>query len=100
MLDLCIAIHAEESAILQAVKFGGTQVDGSVLFTTTFPCSLCAKMIVHTGIQKVVFAEPYPQDEAIDVLAEAGVPAELFEGIKGRAYHRLFEPPPYKPERR
>lgn len=100
MLDLCIAIHAEESAILQAVKFGGTQVDGSILYTTTFPCSLCAKMIVHTGIQKVVFAEPYPQDEAIDVLAEAGVPAELFEGVKGRAYHRLFEARPYKPERR
>ncbi len=98
MLDLCIAIHAEEAAVLQASKFGGTQVDGSTLYTTTFPCPLCAKMIVYAGIEKVFFAEPYPEDEAINALREGDVPTELFEGVKGRAYHRLFEPPAYKPE--
>jgi deoxycytidylate deaminase len=98
MLDLCIAVHAEEAALLQASKFGGTEVDGSTLYTTTFPCPLCAKMIVHAGIEKVFFAEPYPEDEAINALEEGRVPTELFEGVKGRAYHRLFEPPPYKPE--
>lgn len=81
---------------MQASRFGGTQVDGSVLFTTTFPCPLCAKMILHAGIEKVFFAEPYPQDEAIDALTEGDIRAELFEGVKGRAYHRLFEPPLYK----
>jgi len=100
MLDLCIAVHAEEAAILQASKFGGTQIEGSTLYTTTFPCPLCAKMIVHAGIGTVVFAEPYPQDEAIGTLEEANVGRFLFEGVKGRAYHRLFEPPPYKPNRR
>jgi len=100
MLDLCIAVHAEEAAILQASKFGGTQVEGSTLYTTTFPCPLCAKMIVHAGIRAVYFAEPYPEDEAINILEEAGMPPKLFEGVKGRAYHKLFEPPPYKPNRR
>lgn len=100
MLDLCIAVHAEEAAILQASKFGGTQIEGSTLYTTTFPCPLCAKMIVQAGIKTVFFAEPYPQDEAIDTLEEANVDRFLFEGVKGRAYHRLFEPPPYKPNRR
>ncbi len=94
VLDLCIAVHAEEAAILQASRFGSTQIEGSTLYTTTFPCRLCSKMIVHTGIKRVVFAEPYPEDEAINILAEAKVPTELFEGVKGRAYHRLFEPPP------
>jgi len=98
MLDLCIAVHAEEAALLQASRFGGTEVDGSILYTTTFPCPLCAKMIVHAGIEKVFFAEPYPEDEAINALDEGRVPTELFEGVKGRAYHRLFEPPAYKPE--
>jgi len=98
MLDLCIAVHAEEAALLQASRFGGTEVDGSILYTTTFPCPLCAKMIVHAGIEKVFFAEPYPEDEAINALGEGDVPTELFEGVKGRAYHRLFEPPAYKPE--
>jgi dCMP deaminase len=96
MLDLCIAVHAEEAALLQAAKFGGTEIDGSLLYTTTFPCPLCAKMIIQAGIEKVIFAEPYPQDDAINALSDGGVPAELFEGVKGRAYHRLFEPPPYK----
>jgi deoxycytidylate deaminase len=96
MLDLCPAIHAEEAAILQASKFGGTEVDGSILYTTTFPCPLCAKMIVHSGIACCYFAESYPQDEAINALAEGGIEARLFEGVKGRAFHKLFEPPPYK----
>lgn len=94
VLDLCIAVHAEEAAILQASRFGSTQIEGNTLYTTTFPCRLCSKMIVHAGIEKVVFAEPYPEDEAINILAEAKVPTLLFEGVKGRAYHRLFEPPP------
>lgn len=100
MLDLCIAVHAEEAAILQASKFGGAQIEGSTLYTTTFPCPLCAKMIVQAGIKGVFFAEPYPQDEAIDILEAANVDRFLFEGVKGRAYHRLFELPPYKPDRR
>lgn len=97
MLDLCIAVHAEQAALLQTSRFGSTQVEGGILYTTTFPCPLCAKEIVNAGISRVVFAEPYPQDDAIRVLEEANVPAELFEGVKGRAYNRLFEPPPYKP---
>jgi len=95
-LDLCIAVHAEEAAILQASKFGGTQIEGSTLYTTTFPCDLCAKMIIQTGITRIIFAEPYPGDEAVGILEEAKISPELFEGVKGRAYHRLFEPSPYK----
>ena len=94
MLDLCVAVHAEQSAVLQASKFGRAEVDGSTLYTTTFPCPLCARMLVYAGLQQVLFAEPYPQDDAINALEEAGVEAVLFEGVKGRAYNRLFELPP------
>ncbi|MFQ5925187.1 MAG: deaminase [Dehalococcoidia bacterium] len=91
MLDLCPSLHAEEDAILQAAKLGSTEIEGSVLYTTTFPCPLCAKKIVQVGIDKVYFAEPYPENEAISILAEAGIESRLFVGVKGRAYHRLFE---------
>lgn len=91
MLDVCPALHAEEYAILQAAKLGSTKIEGSVLYTTTFPCSLCAKKIVQCGINKLYFAEPYPESEAIDILSEAGIESKLFVGIKGRAYQRLFE---------
>jgi len=94
MLDLCIAVHAEEAAILQASRLGGTQIEGSTLYTTTFPCPLCTKMIIEVGVKIVYFAEPYPEDEALNIFAEANMLPKLFEGVKGRAYHRLFEPPP------
>jgi len=89
--DLCIALHAEESAILQASRLGSVSLEGSVLYTTTFPCLLCAKMIILLGISRIVFAEPYPDLRAIRLLEEAKVPTKQFEGVKARAYHALYE---------
>ena len=42
-LDKCICLHAEESAIMEA---GRKATMGATLYTTSFPCSLCAKMII------------------------------------------------------
>jgi deoxycytidylate deaminase len=47
-------IHAEMSAICDAARLGRS-IKNAVLFTTTFPCHMCAKHIVAAGITKVVF---------------------------------------------
>ncbi|RPJ87594.1 MAG: hypothetical protein EHM18_00330 [Acidobacteria bacterium] len=88
-LDYCRSLHAEESAILQVAQLGGVSLDGTTLYTTTFPCLLCAKKIVQAGIRKVVYNEPYPVKEASEVLEKQ---CELirFEGVKSVAYFRLF----------
>lgn len=44
-LEFCRALHAEENAILQVATRGGMGVEGGVIYTTTFPCELCAKKI-------------------------------------------------------
>ncbi|MGT2467268.1 deaminase [Mesorhizobium atlanticum] len=56
-------VHAEMSALLDAARIGRSVKD-SVLFTTTFPCHMCAKHIVASGVLEVVFLEPYPKSLA------------------------------------
>lgn len=88
VLELCRALHAEETAILQTSE---SETVGSAIYTTTFPCFLCAKMIVRAGIRKVVYVEPYPVDEAMDLLRESGVELVKFEGVKARVFYKLFK---------
>ncbi|NCO65633.1 MAG: hypothetical protein COW32_09050 [Candidatus Aquicultor secundus] len=58
VLDLCRALHAEEHAIL---RMGARHMPGELtIYTTTFPCLLCANKIVQAGIKNVVYIEPYP----------------------------------------
>ena len=64
--------------------------EGCVLYSTTFPCNLCANKIVTVGIRKVVYAEPYTMEEAKKVFKKDGVELERFQGVKSRAYFRLY----------
>lgn len=92
-LDYCQAIHAEESAILQVAKLGGTSLNGTNLYTTTFPCLLCAKVIIQTGIGKIIYNEAYPVAEARDLLSRRLGEENLirFEGVKSLAFFKLFQ---------
>jgi dCMP deaminase len=70
--EICYAVHAEQNAIIQAAKIG-VSVDGAILYCTHQPCSICAKMIINSGIKKVIFDEGYPDDFSIEMFKEAGV---------------------------
>jgi deoxycytidylate deaminase len=90
LLDMCRSLHAEEKALLGLTcDASGIPANGT-LFTTTFPCNLCANKIVAAGIKKVVFAEPYPMPEAMAVLQNSGVELINFQGVKSSAYFRLY----------
>jgi len=89
-LDLCRALHAEERAIIQAAKFGGVSLEGATLYTTTFPCKLCAKKIVEVGIDEVIYCEPYPSEDTKNILRQGGVSLKEFEGVKAKAYFKLY----------
>lgn len=56
-------LHAEMSAIMDAARLGRA-VQDATLFCTTFPCHICAKHIVGSGIDTVYFLEPYPKSAA------------------------------------
>lgn len=75
--ELCYAVHAEQNAIIQAARLG-VSVDGATLYCTHQPCTICAKMIVNSGISRVVYMKPYPDEFATQILAEGNVTVEAF----------------------
>jgi len=70
--ELCYAVHAEQNAIAQAAKLG-ISVQGATLYCTHQPCVICAKMIINSGINRVIFKYGYPDDFSIELFKEANV---------------------------
>lgn len=79
-----LALHAEENAILYAVK-NGASLEGSTLYITLSPCLPCARIIYSSGIKKVVYLNSYAEykgldsDEGVDFLNKFGVEAVKFD---------------------
>ena len=76
--ELCRALHAEQNAIIQAAKLG-VSIEGATLYCTHQPCVICAKMIVNSGISRVVYGEGYPDEFAMQMFDMAGVRIERYE---------------------
>ncbi len=70
--ELCRGLHAEQNSIIQAALHG-VSIQGATIYTTHQPCVLCAKMIVNSGIVRVCFLNPYPDELARSILTEAAV---------------------------
>lgn len=100
LIEFGRVIHAEMSAITDAARLGRA-ISGATLFSTTFPCHMCAKHIISSGIHRVVFLEPYPKSHAIDLHSDSitfspnehnnKVLFEPFIGISPRRYRDIFE---------
>ena len=73
-----LALHAEENAILYAVK-NGADLEGSTLYLTLSPCLPCARIIFSSGIKRVYYKSSYAEykgllrDEGVDFLNKFGV---------------------------
>lgn len=91
-LDYCRALHAEENAIVNMARLGGSKnLDDATLYTTTYPCNMCANKISQVGIRHLVYFEPYPQEEAKTILQTHRVEQIPFEGITFNGYFRFME---------
>ncbi len=75
--ELCRAIHAEQNAIVQAASFG-VSIRGATLYSTTYPCSLCSKMIINAGMVEIVVRDGYPDEMSIEMLAQAKIKVRMF----------------------
>jgi deoxycytidylate deaminase len=93
-LEYCRALHAEENALLQSAKIGGMGVMGGTIYTTFFPCELCAKKIYQSGIKEIIYTEPYPESISCNVFLKDGIrkiQLTQFEGVKSHSYFRLYK---------
>ena len=70
--ELCRGLHAEQNAIIQAASFG-TPMRGSAIYSTTYPCTICAKMIINAGIVEVIFDVDYEDPLSKALFEESGI---------------------------
>ncbi len=65
-------LHAEANAITKVAKSNNSS-EGSTLYVTTSPCMECSKLIIQSGIKKVVFSELYNKEEGLRILEKAKI---------------------------
>lgn len=70
--EICSAIHAEASVIVQAASLG-ISLKGLVLYATHFPCPACAKLIALSGIKKVIYSRGHAVFDGARVMRNRGV---------------------------
>lgn len=105
IMEYMRSIHAEEAAICDAA-LRGISVKGGTLYCSTFPCHMCTKEIIASGIKRVVYIEPYPKSKAKDLYEDLimlddednidnesinKVSFEHFRGIAPYKYMRIFK---------
>jgi dCMP deaminase len=89
-----LAIHAEQNAILYAVK-NNSSVEGATLYTTLSPCLACARIIYSTGIRRVIYLNSYAahkgiaSDEGVEFLLKFGVSTEKYQGQLTNVTHMI-----------
>ena len=74
-------LHAEANAITKLARSSNNS-EGSTLYVTASPCIECSKLIIQSGIKRVVYAEKYRLTDGIDLLKRAGVKVEYMNPDK------------------
>lgn len=65
-------LHAEANAITKVAKSNNSSED-STLYVTTSPCMECSKLIIQSGIKRVVYCDRYHNTDGLDLLRRAGI---------------------------
>lgn len=74
-------LHAEANAITKLARSSNNS-DGATLYVTASPCIECSKLIIQSGIRRVVYAEKYRLTDGINLLKKAGVKVE-YKALEG-----------------
>lgn len=94
-------VHAEMAALSDAAK-RGVSVNRSTIYVNTFPCHICARHIIASGIKRVVYVEPYPKSLTSELFGDSVLVGrnkpqpekiifEPFTGVSPRMYRFAFE---------
>lgn len=65
-------LHAEANAITKVARSHNSS-EGATLYVTTSPCMECSKLIIQSGIRRVVYEEEYRIHDGLDILRRAGI---------------------------
>ena len=73
-------LHAEANAITKIARSNNNS-NGATMYVTASPCIECAKLIVQAGIKRVVYADPYRNDDGIKLLERVGIECIQIDGV-------------------
>lgn len=65
-------LHAEANAITKVAKSSNSS-SGATLYVTSSPCIECAKLIIQSGISRVVYADEYHCADGVELLQRVGI---------------------------
>ena len=65
-------LHAEANAITKVARSHNSS-EGATLYVTASPCIECAKLIIQSGIKRVVYGECYRLNDGVELLERAGI---------------------------
>ena len=71
-------LHAEANAITKIARSNNNS-NGATMYVTASPCIECAKLIIQSGIKRVVYGEKYRLTDGIDLLERAGIETVYLE---------------------
>ena len=81
MQEVCYAVHAEQNAIIQAAKLG-VSLEGATMYVTHQPCVICSRLIINSGIKKVIYKNGYPDAFALELFRQSNVEIIKFSDLK------------------
>ncbi len=110
IIEYSRAVHAEMDAITSLARNSSMGTIGTTLYCTTYPCHICTRHIVASGIKRVIFIEPYEKSLAQQLHSDAichpdvnhnsdKVTFENFEGVSYRRYSKFFSYNPAQPKK-
>ena len=71
-------LHAEANAITKLARSSNSS-DGATLYVTASPCIECAKLIIQSGIKRVIYTEQYRLTDGVDLLKRAGIEVKYLD---------------------
>lgn len=71
-------LHAEANAITKLARSANSS-EGATLYVTASPCIECAKLIIQSGIRRVIYTEKYRLTDGIDLLERAGIEVKYLD---------------------
>ena len=88
LIEFIRCLHAEQAAIVNAAR-AGVSTEQAVLYTTTFPCHECAKIIIGAGIREVHYIEPFPKSLVDRLYGEMIDTSPVPQHLKGEEGYRI-----------
>ena len=71
-------LHAEANAITKVAASSNSSM-GATIYVTSAPCIECAKLIIQSGIRRVVYSEPYRVSDGCELLKRAGIQLDYID---------------------